>query len=51
MQAAPICYIEIPAPDIEKSDKFYRSIFNWQINPSSLNEHQYRMFSIGEGQL
>src|SRR5688500_19671993 len=27
-----ICYIEIPATDIEKSSAFYRDVFEWKIN-------------------
>ncbi|MBT4790935.1 MAG: hypothetical protein HON90_05140 [Halobacteriovoraceae bacterium] len=36
MQAARIYYIEIPAPDIEKADKFYHSIL--YIKVENINE-------------
>lgn len=48
---APICYLEIPAPSIEKAGSFYRSVFAWKIQPSSLTNQQYWMFETGEGSL
>ena len=30
-----ICYIEIPATDIERSSEFYHTVFGWQIRKRS----------------
>lgn len=48
---ASICYVEIPAPDIEKAGAFYSSIFGWQIKPSNLSETSYWEFRTGDGQI
>lgn len=46
-----ICYLEIPAPNIEKAGSFYSFIFGWKIKPSSLTDKPYWEFSTGEGLL
>lgn len=51
MKPAPICYVEIPAPNIEIAGSFYRSIFNWNISPSHLTDQKYWMFGTGDNQL
>lgn len=51
MKPAPICYVEIPAPDIEKAGSFYSSVFGWTVSPSNLGDQPYWMFKAGEGQL
>jgi predicted enzyme related to lactoylglutathione lyase len=48
---APICYLEIPAPDVERAIAFYESVFGWTITPSDLTAEPYAMFSTGEGAL
>lgn len=48
---APICYLEIPAPDIAAAGAFFRSVFGWVIKPSHLSEKTYWEFSTGDGQL
>jgi predicted enzyme related to lactoylglutathione lyase len=48
---AAICYVEIPAPDIEKAGSFYASVFGWQIKPSTLSDTPYWEFRTGDGQL
>ncbi|MHC4946850.1 MAG: VOC family protein [Planctomycetota bacterium] len=50
-QPARICYLEIPAPDVEKAAEFYRSVFGWTITPSNLTEEPYAIFSTGQGEL
>ena len=49
VQPSPICYIEIPAPDVEKAAAFYRSVFGWAVTESSLSDQPYSTFSTGEG--
>ncbi|MDD4975303.1 MAG: VOC family protein [Bacteriovorax sp.] len=46
-----ICYVEIPAPDIEKARIFYSSLFNWEILQSELTDQKYYMFKTGENSL
>lgn len=48
---APICYLEIPAPQIDKAVNFYHKVFGWNIRPSGLSDKTYWEFSTGEGQL
>ena len=48
MSSAPIVYLEIPAPQIDKAKDFYSSIFGWQITPSDLTDKKYYMFQAGE---
>lgn len=48
MSSAPIVYLEIPAPQIEKAKDFYSSIFGWQFTPSDLTDKKYYMFQAGE---
>ena len=43
----PICYVEIPAPDLARAHDFYRDIFGWSMQPSG----DYLMFESGEGAL
>lgn len=50
-EVASVCYVEIPAPDIEKAGTFYSSIFGWQIKPSNLSETPYWEFQTGDGQI
>jgi predicted enzyme related to lactoylglutathione lyase len=28
-----ICYLEIPAPDLNKAAKFYTKVFSWKVGP------------------
>lgn len=49
--AAEICYVEIPAPDIEKAGAFYSTVFGWQIKPSPLAGSPYWEFRTGDDQL
>jgi predicted enzyme related to lactoylglutathione lyase len=49
--AAPICYVEIPAPDIEKAGSFYSSVFGWEMRPSNLSEAAYWEFRTGDDQI
>ena len=51
MTSSPICYLEIPAPDIEKAETFYSTVFGWKITPSDLGVEKYSMFGTGENQL
>ena len=51
VSSAPICYMEIPAPNIEAAGAFYASIFGWRITPSNLSDKSYWEFSTGDGQL
>lgn len=48
---ATICYIEIPAPDIEAAGSFYAGVFGWKITPSNLDSTPYWEFSTGDGEL
>ena len=41
-----ICYVEIPAPDIERAANFYRDVFGWEIGPK--HNPGYWMFTAGE---
>ena len=50
-KVAPICYIEIPAPNPAKSAAFYSAVFGWQCEASKLSELDYWMFNTGEAQL
>ncbi|MBI2900707.1 MAG: VOC family protein [Planctomycetes bacterium] len=44
---APICYLEIPAPDLGKAGTFYHAVFGWTVAPSG----DYRIFRTGENSL
>ena len=48
---ATICYLEIPAPDVEKACAFYSKVFGWDVTPSTLSDKTYWEFSTGDGQL
>ncbi len=48
---ATICYLEIPAPNIEAAGKFYSAVFGWKITPSNLSDKPYWMYSTGAGNL
>ena len=48
---ATICYVEIPAPNIEAAGQFYSSAFGWKITPSHLSDKAYWEFSTGEAKL
>ena len=48
---ATICYVEIPAPNLEAAGEFYRAVFGWKITPSNLSDKPYWMFSTGPGNL
>jgi predicted enzyme related to lactoylglutathione lyase len=39
-----ICYIEIPAPNLEKAKRFYGTVFQWEVSDSDLGETAYAMF-------
>ncbi len=43
-----ICYIEIPAPDLEKASSFYTNVFGWKIQDSDLGKAAYAMFQAGD---
>jgi uncharacterized protein len=51
MHPSTICYIEIPAPDIEKAGLFYKSVFGWGVKASDLTTSRYWEFNTGEGGL
>ena len=51
MNPAPICYLEIPAPNIEAAGSFYSSVFGWKITPSDLTNKKYWEFSTGDSGL
>jgi len=44
-KAAEICYVEIPAPDMEKARAFYSAVFGWKIEKTS---ERYMMFETSE---
>jgi len=46
MSESPICYIEIPTPNMGKAINFYVSIFGWQVQKSELSDVEYAMFSV-----
>jgi predicted enzyme related to lactoylglutathione lyase len=48
---AVICYMEIPAPDIERAGAFYSKVFGWHVKASNLSTQIYWEFNTGEGQL
>ena len=48
--SAPICYVEISAPDLQLAEKFYQSVFAWHIQKTDILD-DYLIFSSGEGQL
>lgn len=45
---AQICYVEIPAPDLEKASSFYSAVFDWTVTPSNLNDSPYWEFRSGD---
>lgn len=45
---ASFCYVEIPAPDVERSAAFYRTVFGWTVEPSHLTDFSYWTFEAGE---
>ncbi len=51
VQPAQICYLEIPAPDVQKAAAFYRTVFGWNVTESGLSDQPYSTFSTGEGGL
>jgi len=51
MKSSPIVYIEIPAKNTEETISFYKSAFDWKIEPSNLSDKPYWMFQTGENQL
>lgn len=50
-QPALICYLEIPAPNMDAAISFYRNVFGWTMTKSDLSPHPYWEFSTGAGQL
>ncbi|MFM2090053.1 MAG: Glyoxalase-like domain [Planctomycetota bacterium] len=44
---APICHIEIPAPDLAASERFYAAVFGWSLVPAPAGV-PYRML-VGSG--
>lgn len=36
-----ICYVEIPATDIERSEKFYSTVFGWQMRTRRDGSHAF----------
>lgn len=51
MKPAPICYLEIPAPEVEKLASFYKTVFAWHISQSELTSKKYYMFKAGDSEL
>jgi len=51
MKPSPVCYLEIPAPKLEAAGTFYRSVFNWKIEPNNLHDRPYWMFSFEDNSL
>lgn len=51
METSPIVYLEIPAPNIELAEKFYSSIFNWEIKESNLTDNKYSEFRSGDNSI
>ncbi|MDX6494653.1 MAG: uncharacterized protein QOE17_639 [Gaiellales bacterium] len=43
-----ICYIQIPATDIERSAEFYRQVFGWNVRT---NNHGYLAFDDTTGEV
>lgn len=43
----PICHLEIPTTDFEKSKAFYEALFGWQIE--LLPQVNYALWNAGEG--
>ncbi len=41
------CHIELVSQDLERSTEFYKSLFNWQIIDSGIEN--YRLIKFGEG--
>ncbi len=46
---APICYFEIPAPDVERAGVFYADVFGWGVQASDLTDRPYAMLTTGDG--
>ena len=42
--ANPLCYLEIPAPDLARAEAFYRQVFGWE---SQRSGDAYSMFHAG----
>jgi predicted enzyme related to lactoylglutathione lyase len=42
-----VCYLEIPAPDLDKAKRFYATVFEWVISDSDLGEAPYAVFQAG----
>lgn len=42
-----ICYIEIPAPDVNAAKRFYTTVFGWRMEDSDLGKARYTMFQAG----
>lgn len=51
MESNPICYVEIPSPNISAIKKFYAEVFNWKISDSTLTDQAYAMFNSAENGL
>ena len=47
---APVCYIEIPAPDLKKAETFYSSVFGWDVRSSDLSGQPYSSWSTSKEQ-
>lgn len=48
---ASICYVEIPAKNLELAGAFYSSVFGWEIVPSDLGGAPYWEFRTGDGEI
>lgn len=51
MSGAPVCYLELPAPDPAAAAAFYREVFAWTVKESRLEATPYWSFRAGEGGL
>lgn len=47
MSAAPIVYLELPAPDLAQLEAFYASVFGWRVARSDLEAAPYASFEAG----
>jgi len=41
-----ICYIEIPAADIERSVSFYQEVFGWNVRTRAMAAERLTMASV-----
>ncbi len=46
-----ICYVEIPARDLDKTKVFYQDVFHWEVKPGTFNEESYSLFRSGNDEM